>query len=67
MHLFMQSGTQTPPLAGVPMSDPTPVTALRVGNEGFLVSSTIDRCPKTMMIREFVVNAVEAASRANAA
>lgn len=39
-----------------------PVTALRVANEAFLVSSTIERCPKTMMIRELVVNAIEAAS-----
>jgi hypothetical protein len=41
-----------------------PVTALRVANEAFLVSSTIERCPKTMMIRELVVNAIEAASHA---
>jgi hypothetical protein len=40
------------------------VTALRVANEAFLVSSTIERCPKTMMIRELVVNAIEAASHA---
>ncbi|HEY4174405.1 MAG TPA: ATP-binding protein, partial [Rhodopila sp.] len=45
------------------MSDHAPVTALRVANEAFLVSSTIDRCPKTMMIRELVVNAIEAASQ----
>jgi hypothetical protein len=46
------------------MSAHAPVTALRVANEAFLVSSTIERCPKTMMIRELVVNAIEAASRA---
>ena len=46
------------------MSDHAPVTALRVANEAFLVSSTIDRCPKTMMIRELVVNAIEAAGQA---
>lgn len=46
------------------MSDHAPVTALRVANEAFLVSSTIDRCPKTMMIRELVVNAIEAAGHA---
>jgi hypothetical protein len=41
-----------------------PVAALRVANEAFLVSSTIERCPKTMMIRELVVNAIEAAATA---
>jgi hypothetical protein len=46
------------------MSAHAPVTALRVANEAFLVSSTIDRCPKTMMIRELVVNAIEAAGQA---
>jgi hypothetical protein len=40
-----------------------PVSALRVANEAFLVSSTIERCPKTMMIRELVVNAIEAAGQ----
>src|ERR1700733_8059398 len=40
------------------------VSALRVANEAFLVSSTIERCPKTMMIRELVVNAIEAAGTA---
>src|SRR3954462_3636407 len=43
-----------------------PVAALRVANEAFLVSSTIERCPKTMMIRELVVNAIEAAATASA-
>src|ERR1700722_18907151 len=46
------------------MSSHASVAALRVANEAFLVSSTIDRCPKTMMIRELVVNAIEAASQA---
>jgi hypothetical protein len=41
-----------------------PVAALRVANEAFLVSSTIERCPKTMMIRELMVNAIEAAALA---
>src|SRR3954451_19763317 len=40
------------------------VAALRVANEAFLVSSTIERCPKTMMLRELVVNAIEAAATA---
>ncbi|HVZ09247.1 ATP-binding protein [Rhodopila sp.] len=46
------------------MSSHPPVAALRVANEAFLVSSTIERCPKTMMIRELVVNAIEAAETA---
>jgi len=47
------------------MSVHAPVAALRVANEAFLVSSMIERCPKTMMIRELVVNAIEAASSAD--
>ncbi len=35
--------------------------ALRVADEGFLVASLIERCPRTMMLRELVMNAVEAA------
>jgi hypothetical protein len=46
------------------MSVDVSVAALRVADEAFLVSSMIERCPKTMMIRELVVNAIEAASRA---
>ena len=37
------------------------VTPLRVADEDFLVASMIERCPKTMMIRELVMNAIEAA------
>jgi hypothetical protein len=33
-------------------------------NEDFVVASMIERCPKTMMIRELVMNALEAASKA---
>jgi hypothetical protein len=40
------------------------VAALRVADEPFLVASTIERCPKTMMIRELFMNAIEAAVRA---
>ena len=47
------------------MSQQSAVTALRVVNEAFLVSSMIERCPKTMMLRELVVNAAEAAARAD--
>jgi hypothetical protein len=46
------------------MSSSPNVTALRVADEGFLVASMIERCPKTMMIRELVMNAVEAAINA---
>lgn len=35
---------------------------LQVDDEDFLVASLIDRCPKIMMLRELVKNAVEAAS-----
>jgi hypothetical protein len=37
------------------------VTALQVTDEDFLVASLIERCPKTMMIRELMMNAIEAA------
>jgi hypothetical protein len=37
------------------------VTALQVEDEDFLVASLIERCPKTMMVRELMMNAIEAA------
>lgn len=37
------------------------VTALEVADEPFLVSSLIERCPKIMMLRELMMNALEAA------
>jgi hypothetical protein len=37
------------------------VTALEVVNEPFLVASLIERCPKTAMVRELMMNALEAA------
>lgn len=40
------------------------VAALRIADEPFLVATTIERCPKTMMIRELFMNAVEAAVQA---
>ena len=46
------------------MSDISMIAPLRVANEAFLVSSMIERCPKTMMIRELVVNGLEAAAHA---
>ncbi|MBV9539552.1 MAG: ATP-binding protein [Acidisphaera sp.] len=40
------------------------ITRLRVDDEAFLVSSLIERCPKVMMLRELVQNALEAAQLA---
>jgi hypothetical protein len=42
------------------------VTALEVVDEPFLVASLIERCPKTAMIRELMMNALEAAQHAPA-
>jgi hypothetical protein len=39
----------------------TAVTPLQVADEEFIVASLIERCPKTMMIRELMQNALEAA------
>lgn len=46
------------------MSDSAMIAPLKVANEAFLVASMIERCPKTMMIRELVVNGLEAAAHA---
>lgn len=46
------------------MTHSSAVTALQIADESFLVASTIERCPKTMMIRELIMNALEAASLA---
>jgi hypothetical protein len=43
------------------MSHSSAITPLRIADEDFLVASTIERCPKTMMIRELFMNALEAA------
>jgi hypothetical protein len=40
------------------------IAPLKVADEQFLVASTIERCPKTMMVRELFMNAVEAAMQA---
>lgn len=42
------------------------VTKLRVKDEDFLVASMIERCPKSMMVRELLQNALEAAAQAPA-
>lgn len=40
------------------------VTALEVADGAFLVASLIERCPKAMMLRELMMNALEAAQYA---
>jgi hypothetical protein len=40
------------------------VTALAVADEDFLIASLIERCPKSMMVRELIMNALEAAQHA---
>lgn len=39
------------------------VDPLLVGDQAFLVASMIERCPKTMMLRELLMNSIEAASK----
>ncbi len=46
---------------GLPPLTDDGISALRVADEGFLVASLIERCPRTMMLRELVRNAIEAA------
>jgi hypothetical protein len=46
------------------MSHTSAVAALEVADEAFLIASTIERCAKIMMIRELVMNALEAANQA---
>lgn len=41
------------------------VTPIQIDDAEFLVATTIERCPKTMMIRELMMNAIEAASLAS--
>lgn len=40
------------------------ISPIQIDDKEFLVASTIDRCPRTMMIRELVRNALEAAELA---
>lgn len=40
------------------------IEPLTIGDQPFLVASMIERCPKTMMLRELLMNAIEAASKA---
>ena len=39
-------------------------TPIEIDDVGFMVAASIDRCPKTMMLRELVTNAVESAALA---
>jgi hypothetical protein len=40
------------------------ITPLQINDKEFLIASTIERCPKTMMLRELTMNALEAAALA---
>lgn len=46
------------------MSHINKITPLTIGDVDFTVSRQIEQCPKTMMLRELVMNAVEAAAKA---
>lgn len=43
------------------MTTHSQVAPLKIGDEDFMVASMIERCPKSMMLRELVMNALEAA------
>jgi sensor histidine kinase regulating citrate/malate metabolism len=40
------------------------ITPLQINDKEFLIASTIERCPKIMMLRELTMNALEAAALA---
>lgn len=42
----------------------TQVTPIEINDKAFLIASTIERCPKVMMLRELMMNALEAAALA---
>ena len=44
--------------------DASSITPIQIDDTNFLVATTIERCPRTMMIRELAKNALEAASLA---
>ena len=46
------------------MSQNDRIVPLAIGNVGFAISRQIEQCPKTMMLRELVMNALEAAAQA---
>ena len=45
---------------------PSDITPLQIDDKEFLIASTIERCPKIMMLRELTMNALEAAALAPA-
>lgn len=47
------------------MQDSDAIAPLKIANEAFLVAATIERCPRLMMLRELVMNAIEAAPTAS--
>ena len=49
---------------GGDMTSHTAVAPLKIGDEDFMVASMIERCPKGMMLREMVMNALEASRNA---
>jgi hypothetical protein len=46
------------------MSVSKEVTPIEISDKAFLIASTIERCPKVMMLRELMMNALEAAALA---
>jgi hypothetical protein len=42
------------------------ISPIQINDRAFLIASTIERCPKTMMLRELMMNALDAASFAPA-
>jgi len=46
------------------MTVETEIAPLKIANEAFMIAATIERCPRAMMLRELVMNALEAASEA---
>src|SRR4051812_24691687 len=46
------------------MPSPTGITPITIHNIDFTVARQIEQCPKTMMLRELITNAIEAAQKA---
>lgn len=44
--------------------DSPSITPIKIDDTDFLVATTIERCPKSMMVRELTKNAIEAAAQA---
>lgn len=45
--------------------NPSTIAPIKIDDTDFLVATTIERCPKSMMIRELAKNAIEAAAQAS--